>query len=144
MTTFNTSRQIAARAEQIFAAISHPERLARWWGPAGFTNTFTVCEFEKNGRWSLTMHGPDGTNYPNEYVFIEIEPPTKVVIQHVAEPRFRLTIALAPSGAGTVVSWAQTFESAEMASRIQQIVVPANEQNLDRLVAEVLGGPDAG
>ena len=144
MTTFTTSRPIAASAEQVFAAISHPERLARWWGPAGFTNTFTVCEFEKNGRWSLTMHGPDGTNYPNEYVFTEVEAPTKVVVQHVAEPRFRLTIALAPSGTGTIVSWAQAFESAEVASRIQHICVPANEQNLDRLVAEVLGKPGGG
>jgi hypothetical protein len=29
-----------------------------------------------------------------------------------------------------------------MASRIEHIVVPANEQNLDRLVAEVLGKAD--
>jgi hypothetical protein len=90
------------------------------------------------------MHGPDGTNYPNDYEFTEIEPPTKVVIQHVREPRFRLTIALAPSAAGTVVSWAQAFESAERASRIEHIVVPANEQNLYRLLAEVLGYPDGG
>jgi len=144
MTTFNTSRQIQASPAQVFAAISHPGRLARWWGPAGFTNTVTVCEFKKNGRWSLTMHGPDGTNYPNEFVFTEIEPPTKVVIQHVGEPRFRLTIALAPSAAGTVVSWAQAFDSAETASRVEHVVVPANEQNLDRLVAEVLGRPRGG
>ena len=144
MTTFKTSRQIPASSEQVFAAISHPERLERWWGPAGFTNTFKVCDFRKDGRWSLTMHGPDGTNYPNEYVFTEIEAPTKVVIQHVPEPSFRLTIALAPSPVGTVVSWAQAFESAEMARRVEHIVVPANEQNLDRLVAEVLGQPDGG
>lgn len=50
MTTFNTSREIPATAEQVFAAISDPERLARWWGPAGFTNTFKVCEFKKGGR----------------------------------------------------------------------------------------------
>jgi uncharacterized protein YndB with AHSA1/START domain len=141
MTTFKTSREIPASAETIFAAISHPERLARWWGPAGFTNTFTLCEFKNGGRWLLTMHGPDGTNYPNEYTFMEIEPSAKVVVQHGAEPRFQLTIALAPSATGTLVSWAQAFENAETASRIEPIVVPANEQNMDRLVAEVLGKP---
>ena len=46
-------------------AFSDPVRLARWWGPAGFTNTFTICEFKPGGQWSFTMHGPDGTNYPN-------------------------------------------------------------------------------
>jgi hypothetical protein len=44
MTTFKTSREIPATVEQVFAAISDSERLARWWGPAGFTNTFNVCE----------------------------------------------------------------------------------------------------
>lgn len=137
MTTFSTSREIPATVDQVFAAIRQPERLARWWGPAGFTNTFGVCEFRKGGRWSFVMHAPDGRDYPNESVFAEIDPPKKVVVQHVSEPRFRLTIALAPSAAGTVVSWAQAFESSEIAARLSPIVVPANEQNLDRLSAEV-------
>ena len=137
MTTFNTSRDIPASPEQVFAAFE-PERLARWWGPAGFTNTFNACEFRTGGHWSFTMHGPDGTSYPNENLFAEVDAPGRVVIQHVSEPKFRLTIGLAPSAAGTLVSWSQAFESPEVASRIEHIVVPSNEQNLDRLSAEVL------
>lgn len=140
MTTFETSREIPATPEQVFAAISNPERLARWWGPAGFTNTFSVCEFKTGGRWSFIMHGPDGSNYPNENVFAEIDSPRKVVVQHVSEPKFHLTITLASSSVGTIVSWAQALENSEVASRIKHIVVPANEQNLDRLSVEVLKG----
>ena len=139
MTTFSTSREIPAAIEQVFAAISDPKRLARWWGPAGFTNTFDVCEFRTGGRWSFTMHGPNGGHYRNESVFAEIEPTAKVVVEHRSEPKYRLSIHLAPSAAGTIVTWTQTFESADVASRIEHIVVPANEQNLDRLTAEVLG-----
>ena len=138
VTTFRTSLEIPAPVEQVFAAISDAARLARWWGPAGFTNTFDVCEFKTGGRWSFVMHGPDNRNYPNENVFAEIERPGKVVVQHISEPKFRLTIELVPSAAGTVVSWSQKFESAEMAARLEPIVVPANEQNLERLSAEVL------
>ncbi len=144
MTTFNTSRQIPASVEQVFAAISAPERLARWWGPAGFTNTFNICEFKSGGRWSFVMHGPNGANYPNENVFAEIEAPSRVVIEHVSEPHFRLTIKLealpadAHTAASTLVSWSQAFADAEIAARIERIVVPANEENLDRLHAEVL------
>jgi hypothetical protein len=83
-------------------------------------------------------YGTDGTDYANENVFAEIEAPHKVVVQHESEPHFRLTISLAPSEAGTLLSWSQAFASAEVASRIEHIVVPANEQNLDRLTAEVL------
>jgi uncharacterized protein YndB with AHSA1/START domain len=138
MTTFTTTREFPATVEQVFAAISDPQRLNRWWGPAGFTNTTSVCEFKQGGRWSFIMHGPDGQNYPNENVFAEIVAPRKVVIQHVVEPKFSLTIGLTASASGTLVSWSQAFENSEVASRIEHIVVPANEQNLDRLLAELL------
>jgi hypothetical protein len=51
---------------------------------------------------------------------------------------FRLTIELAPSSTGTLVTWAQTFESDDVARQIEHIVVPANDENLQRLQAEVL------
>ena len=139
MKTFTTSRDIPATIDQVFAAISDPLRLSRWWGPAGFTNTFSVCEFRNGGRWSLIMHGPDGSNYPNENIFAEIESPRKVVVRHDSEPKYCLTITLASSPTGTHVSWSQEFESSEVASRIEHIVVPANDQNLERLSVEVLG-----
>jgi uncharacterized protein YndB with AHSA1/START domain len=137
MTAFQTSREIAATADEVFAAFSHPERLARWWGPAGFSNTFAVCEFKAGGRWSFTMHGPDGSNHPNECVFAEIDAPKCIVINHVNQPMFRLTITLEPTATGTRVSWSQDFGDAELARKIEHIVVPSNEQNLDRLAAEV-------
>jgi len=137
MSTFSTSLEIPATVEQVFAAISAPERLARWWGPSGFSNTFNTCEFKNGGRWSLIMHGPDGKNYPNENVFAEIEPPRSIIVQHVSEPKYRLIIVLTPSVAGTVVSWSQTFESADVARRMGKIVAPANRQNLERLSDEV-------
>ncbi len=53
------------------------------------------------------------------------------------------TVVLAPSAAGTAVSWSQAFEKPEVADRIKHIVAPANEENLDRLSAEVLHRPSA-
>ena len=144
MTTFNTSREIPAAPDLVFAAIRNPQRLARWWGPAGFTNTITGFDFTPGGRWSLTMHGPNGANYPNELVFAVIDAPGRVAMQHVSEPKFLLIITLAATAAGTLVSWAQTFESAEVAARLEAIVVPANDQNLERLAAEVLQPPSVG
>ncbi|MBP6089435.1 MAG: SRPBCC domain-containing protein [Polaromonas sp.] len=138
MTTFNHSRDIPATPAQVFAAISNPERLARWWGPNGFTNTFSDFDFKTGGKWSLVMHGPDGANYPNDNVFGEIIPNQKVVVEHPMQPVFRLTIELAPSSTGTLVTWAQTFQSDDVARQIEHIVVPANDENLQRLQAEVL------
>ena len=138
MTAFNTFRIIPASADDVFAALADPERLARWWGPSGFTNTFHTCEFETGGRWVYTMHSPNGGNPDNESVF-ELVEPRKVVIRHITQPLYRLTIELTPTTTGTHVLWSQDFDDADVARRIEKIVIPANEQNLDRLTAEVLG-----
>jgi uncharacterized protein YndB with AHSA1/START domain len=138
MSPFQTSRDIPATPFDVFEAIAAPERLAKWWGPAGFTNTFELCEFKPGGRWVFVMHGPDGTNYPNENVFAEIVENSKVIIDHIPFPQFRLTITLTTSATGTLVSWHQLLADSDFAAKVAHIIVPANEQNLDRLTTEAL------
>ena len=138
---FITHRDLPAAPDAVHAAIADPARLARWWGPAGFANVFERCEFRPGGAWVYVMLGPDGKRYPNESVFETIEPGRRVVIRHVSQPRYRLTITLTPVADGTTrVGWEQVFDDARVAAGIAHIVEPANEQNLDRLTAEVLGG----
>jgi uncharacterized protein YndB with AHSA1/START domain len=107
----------------------------QWWGPAGFSNTFEVFEFKPGGHWKFVMHGPDGADYPNESQFLELQAPTKLVIQHANQPRFKLTVSLDAAGSGTRLHWAQAFEDSQVAAHVRHIVEPANEQNLDRLTA---------
>jgi uncharacterized protein YndB with AHSA1/START domain len=137
MNTFSHSCLIPDRPQAVFAAFAVPERLARWWGPDGFRNTFDVCEFRAGGAWRFTMHGPDGKDYANESQFVEVETAQRVVIQHTNAPRFVLTVELLSEGTGTRVRWTQVFEDAAVAQAVRHIVEPANEQNLQRLAAEV-------
>ena len=139
MSTFKTTREIAAPPEKIFTALSNPEKLARWWGPSGFSNTFNQFQFRPGGKWSFVMHGPDGRNYPNESEFIEIIPNEKVIIRHISEPKFILTIIMTGSTQGSIIYWSQEFENAEAAKNIAHVVEPSNEQNLDRLTSVVCG-----
>lgn len=81
------------------------------------------------------MHGPDGGNYPNEAVFQEVIMDEKVVIRHSNEPHFTLTITLSARDEGSLVEWNQEFDSEEVAKKVEHIVVPSNEQNLDRWMA---------
>lgn len=137
MSTFRHARTFAATPDAVFAAIADPARLARWWGPAGHTNTFHTFEFREGGRWIFTMHGPDGTDYPNESAFLEIVPGALVRIQHVNLPRFTLTITLTPVEGGTDLLWVGVFENAAFAESLRDFLETADEQNLDRLEAEV-------
>jgi uncharacterized protein YndB with AHSA1/START domain len=132
---FTTSRILPGRPSAVFAAFEEPEVLARWWGPAGFANTFEIFEFREGGSWKFVMHGPDGSNFPNESTFLEVQAPAKVVIQHLSAPHFVLTVTLAERGSETEITWNQAFEDKDIAARIRHIVEPANEQNLDRLSA---------
>lgn len=129
---------VDAPASRVFEALGDPVRVARWWGPAGFRNTLHTFEFRAGGRWLLTMHGPDGTDYPNESRFAVIEPDRRVVIEHLSGHHFFLTIGLEPEGTGTRVHWTQTFDTAEHHASIASFVAAANQQNLERLSAEVL------
>lgn len=137
MKTFTTSREIPASKETIFAAFRNPEILAKWWGPAGFTNTFSQFEFRKGGKWVFVMLGPDGKNYPNESVFEEIVPDSEIVIRHIVQPIFTLTVRISETKNGSIVFWEQEFDNEEIANNVAHIVIPANEQNLDRLTAVV-------
>ena len=135
---FVHSRLIDAPPERVFAAVADPARLAHWWGPDGFSSTFEAFDFRPGGQWRFVVHGPDGTDYPNDNRFVEIVPAQRVVVEHLAEEHhFVLTITLSPDGAGTRVGWRQVFDTAAHRDRIAAVVTAANEQNLSRLAAEV-------
>lgn len=140
MCTFTSTRNLRAEPSAVFAAIKDPARLAKWWGPNGFSNRFEVFEFQAGGKWVFDMIGPDGKIYPNESIFVNIEADRQVVIWHICQPHFTLTITLEPAPGGTLVHWEQAFADASVASAVRHIVVPGNEQNLDRLSAEVCHG----
>jgi uncharacterized protein YndB with AHSA1/START domain len=134
---------IAATPQQVFAALSDSARVERWWGPDGFTNTIHRFEFRPGGTWLLTMHGPDGTDYPSENRFTRLVPGELFEIEHFSGHHFFLSIELRPSGQGTEVHWRQTFDTVEHYQEIAAFVATANEQNLRRLAVEVLRERDA-
>jgi uncharacterized protein YndB with AHSA1/START domain len=133
---FFASRLMDATPEQVFDAFSDGSRLARWWGPNGFSNSFEVFEFHEQGRWKFMMQGPDGKTYPNENLFLETSP-QRIVVRHVSAPQFTLTITLTPEPGRTRLEWRQAPDDPRVAERVAPIVLPANEQNLDRLEAEL-------
>lgn len=132
-----STRVIDAPREKVFKAFSDPKRLARWWGPKGFNNTIHEFDFRPGGTWRLTMHGPDGTDYPNRSVFLAIEEPARIAFEHESPHGFRMTITLDHEDGKTRVGWRMLFESATERDRIASVALPANEQNFDRLEAEL-------
>lgn len=140
MSTFHHTRTLPHAPASVFEAFRDPARLARWWGPNGFTNTFETFEFRAGGAWVFTMVGPDGTGYPNVSEFVEIVAPSLIRLRHVNLPHFELTVTLEPAEGGTQLTWVGVFENAEFAESMRGFLEGANEQNLDRLAAELERG----
>jgi uncharacterized protein YndB with AHSA1/START domain len=140
---FSTARTLEALPEQVFDTFLRPGRLARWWGPAGFSNDFHHFDFREGGDWTFTMIGPDGTHYPNRSRFLEIVPGCRIQIEHLSGPHFVLEITLAPVGRRTRLDWRQHFQSQTDYDAVKAFVPAANEQNLDRLAAELASGSAA-
>lgn len=76
------SRVFDAPREMVFDAWTDPEQVVQWWGPTGFTTTIKEMDVRVGGRWTLTMHGPDGTDYPNKSVFTRVERPSVIAYRH--------------------------------------------------------------
>lgn len=132
-----STRVFDASPDQLFQAWTDPAILALWWGPKNFKNTFQVFEPRPGGDWKFVMHGPDGTDFKNESVFRELEKPSRIVLDHVSSPRFRVVATFDAMGEKTKLTFRMIFETSEMRDRVKDIVVNANEENFDRLAVQL-------
>lgn len=129
-----TIRILNASPNLVWEVWTNPQHIANWWGPNGFTNTIHKMDFQENGEWNLTMHGPDGTNYPNRSIFKEIIPYEKIVLEHF-NPHFVTTVDFDTIGGNTLLEWSMLFDTKEM----HDIVVKAHradqgqQENLEKL-----------
>lgn len=128
-----SSRVFDAPRELVFKAWTDPDHLKHWWGPKGFTNTFHEFDARPGGVWRFVMHGPDGTDYQNESIFVEIVRPERIVFDHVSGPRFRATVTFTGQAGKTLVDWRMLFETAAEYDKVKGFAVEGNRQNLDRL-----------
>lgn len=115
--SLSISRTLQAPIELVWEVWTTPEHIAQWWGPNGFTNTIQKMDVQEGGEWKLTMHGPDGTNYPNRSIYKEVIPFKKIVFEHF-NPHFITTVHFEAVGQTTIMNWSALFDSEEMLQTI--------------------------
>jgi uncharacterized protein YndB with AHSA1/START domain len=133
-----SARIVNAPIETVFKAWTTPRHLEKWWGPAGFTNTFKVFDLRPGGTWSFIMHGPDKGNYVNECVFIKIEKPVLIAWHRLTNPLFQVVASFEEVRADkTRVMFKMLFETAAECDKVRALATEKNEENFDRLEAEL-------
>ncbi|MBM9499185.1 SRPBCC family protein [Leptospira sp. 201903071] len=126
-----------APRDLVFKAWTEPEHLKLWWGPEGFTNTFHEFDLRPGGNWRFVMHGPDGTDYENHSVFVEILKPERILFEHVSQHHYVATIHFEEVGDQTQVDFKMVFDTSEEFDRVKKYIEVGNEQNFDRLKGEL-------
>ncbi len=133
-----SSRFFAASREEVFAAFRDPARLSQWWGPQGFTNVFHQFEFRPGGVWRFTMRGADGAAYEMDQQFVAVVPPERIVVRHFQPAHdFTLDMTLVARDGGTQLTWTMHFEDPAEGERVRAFIIPANEQNFNRLAGHL-------
>lgn len=129
---FNVSKAV------LFSAWSNPDVLKKWWGPKGFTNTFTEFDFREGGKWDFIMHGPEKGNYHNEVEFVKIDPPNLIAWKRYSKPLFNVVFTfdeLSPNK--TKLVFRMVFDTEEECNKIKPFAVDKNEENFDKLEEEL-------
>lgn len=139
--TIHISREFDAPRELVFRAFSQAEHIGTWWGPNGFTTTTKSMNFKVGGEWIFTMHGPDGTDYPNRVLYTEIKEPELLKYDHFAgyeedgsPPHLKSTITFKEEDGKTKVEMSLLFPSVEKRDEAADFgAVEGGHQTLARL-----------
>ena len=69
---------------------------------------------------------------------MDVVRPARIVFRHVSSGHpYEMVISLEEQGGGTRVTWRMRHATADECARVEPFVVEANEQNFDRLAAEL-------
>jgi uncharacterized protein YndB with AHSA1/START domain len=138
------TRVFDAPRDLAFSAWTDPAHLVHWWGPDGFTLTIHEMDVKPGGVWRFVMHGPDGRNYNNRIVYVEVARPERLVYKHVPEPgdepvRFDVTVTFEEQDGKTHLTMQMVFPSKVARDHIVKTygAEEGAKQTLGRLAAYV-------
>jgi uncharacterized protein YndB with AHSA1/START domain len=137
-----------APLDAVWDAWTDPEQAAHWWGPRGFTITTHSKDLRSGGTWRYTMHGPDGTDYPNVAKYLEVKEHAKLVYDHGGTddlpPLFRVTVLFSEARGKTTMDMRMALATPEAAEETRKFIKQAGgNATWDRL-AEYLEKESSG
>lgn len=73
------TRVIAAPRSAIYRAWTDAELLKQWFTPRPWTTPVVELDVRPGGSSYILMRGPDGTEFPNRGIYLEVIPDTRLV-----------------------------------------------------------------
>ncbi len=127
-----------APVKVVWDAWTDPKQVVQWWGPRGFTLTTHSKELRPGGIWHYTMHGPDGTDYPNKTLYLEVEKYSRLVYDHGGyddkPPMFRVSVLFSEKNGKTKMDMKMILPTPEAAEETRKFIKKAGgDSTWDRL-----------
>ena len=72
------TRVLDAPPPEVWRALTDPDELGRWWGPAGFTAPRIWLDLRVGGRYRIEMQPPGARAFFLEGEFREVVPPSRL------------------------------------------------------------------
>jgi len=73
------SRIIDAPREKVFKAWAEPALLKQWFAPLPLTTAVVENDLRVGGSSLILMRGPDGSEFPNRGVYLDVVPDKRIV-----------------------------------------------------------------
>jgi uncharacterized protein YndB with AHSA1/START domain len=73
------TRIINASPEKVYRAWTEPELLKQWFAPAPYTTPTAELDVRPGGSNLVIMRGPDGNEFPNRGLYLEVVPNQRLV-----------------------------------------------------------------
>jgi len=74
------TRIIDAPPEKVFRAWTEPELLKQWFAPLPWTTPVAETDVRPGGASLIVMRGPDGKEFPNRGVYLEVVKNQRLVV----------------------------------------------------------------
>jgi uncharacterized protein YndB with AHSA1/START domain len=136
------TRLYEAPLKSVWDAWTDAKQVAQWWGPRGFTITTHSKDLRTGGHWSYTMHGPDGTDYPNTTKYLEVEKYSRLVYDHGGHedrpPLFRVTVQFTEQNGKTKMDMSMALATPEAAEETKKFIKKAGGNSTWDRLAEYL------
>ena len=73
------TRVLNAPREKVYRAWTDPQLITQWFTPPPFVTVHAETDVRPGGASLVVMRGPDGTEYPNRGVYLEVVPNERLV-----------------------------------------------------------------
>lgn len=73
------NRLLDAPREKLFRCWTEPKLITQWFTPPPFRTISAELDLRAGGASVIVMRGPDGTEYPNRGVYLEVVPNERLV-----------------------------------------------------------------